>query len=116
MNVSAWTRLLEEAVGMGIVDNAALIGVDRSSFIRIGRIETSVLLSTYGRRLRHAGDNAELLKQTEDLVRLLQSYQSKYLSWISVQSGAGFYRGFLADSEGFDILFWMKMLDRPGCE
>ncbi|PNE30646.1 hypothetical protein AF335_27990 [Streptomyces eurocidicus] len=77
-----------------------------------GLTSTASLLHMYSRRLKRTKNDAQLSRETEDLVSFLRRYPEDHLAMVSFRTRDGGFHLFLADAEETTVLFWMKMFDK----
>lgn len=105
MDAAQVKQLILAASSRGLVAEEALAGIHDRDAVVSRRVPTSNLLSTYSRRLRRTGRDADLLNQTEKLVELLRRYPGDEIAMISVYLGNGGSRLLLANSDESESSF-----------
>ncbi|WP_147471542.1 hypothetical protein [Nocardia stercoris] len=106
-------RMILDAKNRGVIDKGAADSPEDVARFEIGVVPRVKLLGIYTKRLNRTGNDEELKAFTLSLVHLLENYPHDDISWLEIIDTSGRSRNFLADSTTGNILFHMKILDRP---
>ncbi|CAM5472477.1 hypothetical protein [Streptomyces narbonensis] len=112
MEASRLRELVHAAARKGICHKETLDAIQRGFDFEAGEVSRSSLLRTYERRLSRTAQGSDLREQTRDLVAFLGGFPDENLMMISIRPEAGGFYLFLADEEGTEILFWMRMFSQ----
>ncbi|GAA2203180.1 hypothetical protein GCM10009787_65180 [Streptomyces bangladeshensis] len=112
MDKNRLVEIVRAAAESGVCDSRLLDRLTETISINVGSVSRDNLLQIYRRRLKRTVDGSRLQDETMSLLSFLEEYQQDTLTMASVSLGGGGSELFLLDSEGENILHWMRMFSR----